>query len=249
MVHRLVIASLFIGATAYAQAPGDPDMDGGYAPGQVTPVVTTNPCGGCPYAAAMSTPRNVMATRFAVGLSIGSFTLAPQDSPDAKDQFAVGQLSLRYRATYHLELELALGGGQEKLMDGTDGDREVQMAAIGMRYRFAAAQNWNWWIMGAIGEVSIASKYAADTERQDQQRPMAELGIGLERRFNHFALQAELRAAGTGETRAEHDNPPMVGIDDGGMGGAVKGPSPSDPAAPKDQLSGGTFTIGASYYF
>ena len=244
MVHRLVLASLFIGATAYAQAPGDTDMqDGGGAPGQVAPVAA-NPCGGCPMAA--SAPRDVMANRFVVGLSIGSFSLAPQASPDAKSDFGIGQLSFRYRATYHLELELALGGGQEQLMDGTAGDREVQMGSLGLRYRFAAAQNWNWWLMGALGEVSIASKGASDAERKDAQRPMGELGIGLERRFNHFALQAELRAAGTGQTRAERG----VMTTTVGPNGANMAPPPlGTPSSSNDKLSGGTFTIGASYYF
>jgi len=250
MVHRLVLASLFIGATAYAQAPGDTDMqgmsggDGGGAPGQVAPVATTNPCGGCPMMAATA-PRDVMANRFAVGLSIGSFSLAPKATPDAKSDFGIGQLSVRYRATYHLELELALGGGQEQLMDGTAGDREVQMGSLGLRYRFAAAQNWNWWLMGALGEVSIASKNASDAERKDAQRPMGELGIGLERRFNHFALQAELRAAGTGQTRAERGV--MTTTVD--PNGAKMTPPPLGTSSSSDQLSGGTFTIGASYYF
>ena len=53
-MHRLVIASLFIAGTAYAQAPGEVDgggapgnYEGGGAPGNVAPVVTDNPCGGC----------------------------------------------------------------------------------------------------------------------------------------------------------------------------------------------------------
>jgi hypothetical protein len=191
-----------------------------------------------------------MATRLAVGLSIGQFSVAPKAAPDAKSEFGIGQLSLRYRATYHLELELALGGGQEKLMDGSAGDREVQMAALGLRYRFAAAQNWNWWLMGAVGAVSIASKNADDIDRKNAQRPMGELGIGLERRFNHFALQAELRATGTGQTQADRQMVGVTTVDPNGMKVTTPPPNPTGtPTSSTDQLSGGMFTIGASYYF
>src|SRR5262249_36863704 len=135
MVHRFVFASLFVTATAYAQAPGDSEMqpeanDGYGAPGntapQAQPAVADNPGGGW-----HAHYHDVMANRWAVGLSVGSMSFAPKDVPDAKTDFAVGQLSLRFRATYHLELEVALGGGTEKLMDGTDGNTEVQTASLG----------------------------------------------------------------------------------------------------------------------
>jgi hypothetical protein len=248
MMHRWVIASLFIAGTASAQAPGDyygpaPSDDGAGAPGNVAPVAA-NPCGyGCGAA------RDVMQMRWAIGLSVGSMGLAQDGTTDAPTQFGVGQLSLRYRAARHVELELALGGGNEKLMDGSDGDRQIQTASLGLRYRFAPDQNWNWWIMGALGAVTIASQYASDQERQDSQRPMGELGLGLERRFEHFALQAEVRAAGTGETRAEQNGyaMPVSGTVGTGMVGTPKDPGYYQPV--RDTLSGGTFTIGASYYF
>jgi hypothetical protein len=245
MLHRLVIASLFVAATAHAQAPGE-EVEGAGAPGNVAPqpapVVVDNPCGGW-----HAHYHDVMANRWAVGLSIGSMSFAPKDTPDAKTDFAVGQLALRYRATYHLELELALGGGSEKLMDGTDGNREAQTVALGLRYRFLAAHDWNWWLMGAIGSVAIADKNASDQERQDLTRPMGELGIGVERRFEHFALQAELRAAGTGQTRAEKQA--VMGTVTGGTTNVSTPPPPPTSSPTTDQLSGGSLTIGASYYF
>jgi hypothetical protein len=236
MVHRLLLASVFVAAsavTALAQAPGE--YEGAGAPGNVEPQVVANPCGAC---------RDVMATRWAVGLSVGSFSVAPKDTPDASTDFGVGQLALRYRATYHLELELAVGGGTERLMDGSDGSREVQTVALGARYRFAASRDWNWWLMGALGSTSIADRNASDQQRQDQQRPLGEVGLGLERRFDHLALQAELRALGTGPTRASQGAPKAVPA-----GGNQVPPPPGPAMAPSDQLSGGELTIGASYYF
>ena len=111
---------LLAASTAYAQAPGE-----------TLPEVPAPP-------ATDSIP--VMANRWAVGMSVGSLSIAPKDSPDDKTQFGIGQLSLRYRATYHLELELAVGGGQQQLDDGSQGDLDVSTALLGVRYRFAAAR-------------------------------------------------------------------------------------------------------------
>ena len=194
---------LLVAATAHAQAPGEmtPMTPGpGAGPSAVEP---------CAYA---SERIPVMANRWAVGLSVGSLSIAPKDSPDAKTEFAVGQLSLRYRATYHLEVELALAGGQEKLQDGTQGDREVNTGLIGVRYRFAADRKWNWWVGAGVGSVSVTRVGATDQERNDAQRPIGALSIGLEHRWHQFALNAELRGFGVGERDTASDPPKAAPI-------------------------------------
>lgn len=227
---------LLVAATAHAQAPGDVTPMA-YGPGAGPSAVEP-----CAYA---SDAIPVMANRWAVGLSVGSLSVAPKDAPDNKTDFAIGELSLRYRATYHLEIELALGGGQEKLQDGTQGDREVTTGMLGLRYRFAADRHWNWWLGGGIGTLAVTPVGATDQQKNDAQLPMGSLSIGLEHRWQQFALAAELRGFGAGPRDTSSDPPKAMPV----AGGTnVMDPPPSAPA-PSQQQSGGTFTVGASYYF
>jgi hypothetical protein len=229
MVHRVVIASMFVTATAYAQAPGE-----------VAPAAPAAPAEPAPCAPHES----VMANRWAVGLSIGSLGLAPKDAPDAQTQFAVGQLALRFRATLHLELEAAFGGGREQLHDGSDGSHQVATGVLALRYRFAPEARWNWWLMGGIGSLAVTGTTPTDQQRRDAQRPLGELGIGVERRFRRFALDAELRAIGVGPLK----QPPAMTVPVSGTGTSMATSTP--PASTSaDRLSGGQLTIGASYYF
>lgn len=226
---------LLVAATAHAQAPGEmtPTAYGpGAGPGTVAPCVT----------ATDSIP--VMANRWAVGLSVGSLSVAPKDAPDNKTEFSIGELSLRFRATYHLEVELALGGGQEKLADGTQGDREVNTGLLGLRYRFAAAQHWNWWLGAGLGSISVTPVGATDQQRQDAQRPLGSVAIGIEHRWSQFAVNAELRGFGVGHND-QSDAPKAMPVP---AGSNVMNPPPSPSPTPQD-LSGGVLSIGASYYF
>ena len=228
-----IAAVILASATAYAQAPGETPM----AP---PPAPEANPC-GC------TAQIPVMANRWAVGLSVGSLSIAPKDTPDNKTEFAIGELSIRYRATLHLELELALAGGQQKLQDGTQGDLEVNTGLLGLRYRFAAERKWNWWVGAGIGGISVTPTGATDQERKDAQRPMGALSIGLERRWSQFALHAELRGFGVGQRQQDAAPPPQTMPVAVGSGTTMQPPPPPPPSSP--DLSGGMLTLGASYYF
>jgi hypothetical protein len=193
-----------------------------------------------PVVIAVAPMRNVMADRWAVGLSVGGFTVSPDSAPDQQTQFNVGELSQRFRATPHLELELAVGGGNEKLSDGTQGDTQVSMGTLALRYRFAIESDWNWWIMGGIGQATIDSKTVTDSMQLDaDSRPLGEFGVGLEHRWDHFALQAELKAVGMGERKGDANTKPIP----------VDGGSAAVGTTSQDTMSGGALTIGASYYF
>jgi hypothetical protein len=228
MAMKLVAAAVLLAATtAYAQAPGET------LPEPAAPIVYAAP--GIP----------VMANRWAVGLSAGSLSIAPKDSPDNKTQFGIGQLSLRYRATYHLELELALAGGRQQLQDGTQGDLDVSTALLGFRYRFAAAQHWNWWLGAGIGGISVTQFGATDQQKQDAQRPMGAVSIGIEHRWQQFALQAELHGFAVGERQDQQADAPPKAMP---VANTME-PPPDVSVAPSQERSGGTVTIGASYYF
>jgi len=226
-----IAAVILASATAYAQAPGETPM----AP---PPAPEASPCG---YAA----PIPVMANRWAVGLSIGSLSVAPKDTPDQKTEFGIGELSIRFRATVHLELELALAGGQQKLQDGTDGTLQVNTGLLGLRYRFAAQRKWNWWLGAGIGGISVTPTGATDQDRKAAQRPMGALSIGLERRWSQFALHAELRGFGVGQRQQDAAPPPQTMPVAVSSGTTMQPPPP--PSSP--DLSGGMLTLGASYYF
>jgi len=246
MLRTLAAAAFVLAttATAFAQAPGD--VQPGYstgAPGEVAPIAPATPPG---FVCSGAAPINVMADRWSVGLSIGHMAIAPKDAPDNKTEFAVGELSLRFRLTPHLELEGAFGGGRQQLKDGNDGMLEARTGVIAARYRFNPAGHWNWWLMGGLGGVSVAQHGATDQTFKDVQRPLGELGIGIERRFHYFALQAELRGMGIGPRQDQPTAQPAMGTT-----APVQTPTmqPPAPMTNTDRLQGGVFTIGASYYF
>jgi hypothetical protein len=242
MVRVLALAAVFvsISATAFAQAPGDAEEGGPSS----APVVMVPPPPAQFACGSTAGPIHVMANRWAVGLSIGSLSISPKDAPSGQDptQFNVGELSVRFRLTPHLELEGALGGGREQLANGQQGDLEAHTGLLSLRYRFMPGQHWNWWVMGGLGSIEIAQHGATDQEVSDQARPVGALGVGIERRFHQFALQAELRALGIGEL--QKSSATMAAP----SGTTVMNPPPSTTSS-TDQLQGGALTIGASYYF
>jgi len=184
-----------------------------------------------------------MANRWAIGLSLGGMALAPQDTPDDQTHFAIGELALRFRVSRHFELEAAVGGGREQTADHMDGDLEVTTASLGLRYRFRPDEHWNWYVMGGIGGAAIARHDATSQERSDATQPMGMLGIGTEYRFDHLALQAELRGVGLGkahtDTTTDAANAPMT-----------SSAGPIDPSASADiERSGASVSFGVSYYF
>jgi hypothetical protein len=230
-------APLFAASLAHAQAPGEvqpvivqpvvvqPVIVAPGAPG-VAPVVAPVPQGE---------PRPaVMDDRWAVGFSVGGMSVAPSDAPDDQTHFTVGELALRFRATLHLELELAVGGGRERTPDNMDGDLQVSTAALALRYRFRAEEHWNWFVLGGLGGAAIARHDATSQERSDATQPMFVAGIGTEYRFDHLALQAELRGFGLGVARTD-DATAMT----------TAGASNSADI----QRSGASISVGLNFYF
>jgi hypothetical protein len=239
----LVIAPLLIAATAYAQAPGEME-DGDIAPPGMAPV---SPEPAPP-------PPPMRAQRWSVGLNVGSLGLAPHMQPDNKTDFSVGQLALRYRPWRHLEVELAFGGGREKLPDGTQGDREVNQAVLDLRYRFSPGRNWNWWLMAGMGSLAVTNTYDSQDVKDAATQSTLQFGVGLERRWSRFALQAELRAVGVAPndqnmTTKVEPTPLPPAMDPSGTTTQPPPPPPTDTTYTRDGWKGGQMTIGASYYF
>ena len=228
---------LAFGSLAHAQAPGEVSA-------QPVVMVPDSACVAC----GCNRPETVMSRRWAVGLSLGSMTLAPDAQPDDKTAFAVGELALRFRATRHLELELAVGGGREHTDDDQDGELAVSTALLAARWRFFPEHAWNVYLMAGIGGAAVTRHDATDQERSDATQPLAMLGVGVERRFRHFALQAELRAVGMGNR--DHEAPAMPDAAALSAQVTTMTTTVTAPPAPLDEKrGGGSFSIGLSYYF
>ncbi len=227
----LSLAPLFATSLAQAQAPGDMMMP----PPVAAPPQAAAACG-------FRHAESVMARRWAIGLSFGAMTIAPQAQPDDETAFAIGELALRFRATPHWELELAVSGGRERTPDGEEGELEVGSAAIAARYRFLPEHRWNWFLMGGLGGAAVTRHDPTDEERDDATQPLAMLGIGTELRLGHFAFQAEARAIGIGD---KHHEEVVLDVD-------TRTTSPmAVTAAPATNQArgGGVVTLGVSYYF
>lgn len=241
-------APLFAAPLAHAQAPGEvqpvvqpvvaqpvvvaPVVIQPGAPG-VAPVVAPAPA---PEAGCEPRP-GVMANRWAIGLSFGGMSIAPSDTPDDQTHFAVGELALRFRVARHFELELAVGGGRERTADNMDGDLQVSAGTLALRYRFRAEEHWNFFAMGGLGVAAIARHDATKQERDDATQPMFVLGAGTEYRFDHLALQAELRGFGLGVARSDSSSDPAASM-------------PFESNTTNDiQRSGASLSVGLSYYF
>lgn len=239
----LSLAPLLAAGTAFAQAPGEmspapappqpPPPQGPVAPG----APAGDPCARPP----------VMAHRWAIGASVGGLAVTPDEAPEGNEsQFRVAELAVRYRASRRIELELAMSGGRQVLDDDTEGDLATGSVSFGIRYRFMPEHRWSWWVMGGIGGTVVERHDSTEAERDGAARPLIMAGIGVERRFRRFALQAELRMMGMGQRDDAGDPVPVTG-------GGVTSPQPRLPASAvttqAEQLSGGMFTLGASYYF
>jgi hypothetical protein len=230
----LALVSLVLATTtAYAQAPGDYD-DGDLAPPGMAPVTVV-----------AAPPPPVRQLRWSVGLNAGHLGVAPHMQPDNQSDFSIGQLVLRYRPWGHLEIELALGGGSEQLPDGTAG-RQVDENVLALRYRFSPNRPWNWWLMAGMGSFAVTNSGASEDEKAAATQSTLQFGVGLERRWRHFALQVELRAVGVApnDTEMSVATPPDP----------VTSTSTMPPKEPYSQTTldgwkGGQTTIGASYYF
>jgi opacity protein-like surface antigen len=234
--RTLLVATFLVGlvgssSIALAQVPGDYNGDEGYgAPGMMQPqqpvLVVAAPFPGI----------DVMQNRWAIGVSAGSISTTPRGG-DYSTAYDVGELSLRFRATPHFELELAISGGEDDQQTG----QQISTVALNARYRFAAYSHWNWWLMGGLGAMTMANDGASKDELDANQRPMVQLGIGLEHRWSQFALQAELRVGSVGPKK-NGDQPMTFTAADGTI---VTEPTSSSD----DAYTAGAFTIGAGYYF
>lgn len=238
MKRPVILASLLLASTAYAQAPGD-YYGGDYGPSEeqlaapsMVPVVAP---------VVVAAPSRVR--RWSVGLGLGALELAPHSNANATTNFDIAQIYVRYRPWRRLEIELALGGGGEtNYADGTYGHREVSSAVLSLRYRFNPQRRWNWWLMAGMGSLAVTRQGASDAELEAAYQSTLQFGAGVERRWRRFALQFEIRAVGV----APHETEQMQIAPDI----RVESTQPVAPSGHADNgMAGGQFVFSGNYYF
>lgn len=176
-----------------------------------------------------------------IGLRMTSLTLAPESNPDAETEYSGGGLQVRYRLAPRWQLELALDHVTERLEDGEMGTRQLQSATLAAQYHFRPYNRWDWYALVGIGGTGNGDPEISDEEREASQMGHVHLGVGLERRFRHLAIGAELRAVGIAPREEEN----------------VLEPDPVRPTGmtvPTQEInaegiSGGQLSIAATYYF
>jgi hypothetical protein len=221
----LALSSLVLVPTlAFAQAPGSyyaqpPSQTSPVEPVIVHPVREIEP----------------MADRFAVNVNLGGFSIAPEDADEGQEsEFSIAELQLRFRATRRLEVFLAFAGGRQQLDNDEEGELAMDQVTLGLRFNFRPAHHWNWYLMGGFGSTLIAPHDTPEEVRDDMRRGHAVFGIGLEHRWQRFALSAELRGIAVAEDEEMVRTQP-VRFDGNLMDGR--------------ELGGGQFTLGGSFYF
>lgn len=211
----------FAAGTAYAQAPGETyDNPPAYGPYYAQPP-----------AAVVAPAGPQLPGRWSIGLNMQTASFSPNDSNYEGDtaDFDGGSIAIRYRPWRKVDLELSFGGGRQNI-DGMEGDLAMGSGTLAARYHFNQENKWNFWLLLGVGATTIARHDASDAEIDAAQRPHLAIGAGLEYRFTNFALQIEARGIGLGQTEDEK----MLQEQ-----GVYTG----------EGISGGSFTLGASYYF
>jgi hypothetical protein len=180
--------------------------------------------------------------KWGVGLRMTSLTVAPEGSESADDQvsYGGGGFQLRYRIRPHWGLELAMDHVTEHHEDGTEGTRSLDSVSLSASYHFRPYSKWDWYVLLGFGGVADGNPDLTDEQREETAMGAGHIGAGVERRFNRFAIGAELRAVGM--SPAEDDEVEDAPVRPGA-------PAMTVPAREEQKLSGGQLSIAATYYF
>jgi len=182
------------------------------------------PPGACECAAPVAPAPSL--PRFGVGLHATSLSTRPAgDTAVDPIERGGGGLQLRYRVAPRWELGLALDHLEAKDQSAP----ALDLATLDLRFHLAPYRRWDGYLLAGIGS---AADPAQDGVKPDGQ---AELGAGIERRFHHLALSAELRAI---RIVPHHD----------GAAARMEVATPTPPADPTRTVGGG-LTLAATYYF
>jgi hypothetical protein len=99
--------------------------------------------------------------------------------------------------------------------------------------------------MAGMGSLAVTNVYATKDERDGASQSTLQFGIGVERRWSRFAVQAEMRAVGVAKNQDMADQPVKVDVPTNSMDPYPPYIGPTDDGGKK----GGQFAITGNYYF
>lgn len=188
-------------------------------------------CDTCatPPPSPLAPPAEVDLTdRLGVGLHLVGLALADGARPAADPtQLGGGGLQVRYRASRRWELQLDAATVRAQDDQGAPVGPDVHVATLGVLFHVRPAHHWDWYLSGALGGLHLGAAHDA----AHPTRGLGALGVGLEHRWQHLAIGAELRAIAIA-------HPP-----------AQAGASTARTAEPAAADAGAAFALTATYYF
>jgi hypothetical protein len=249
--HAVVNVNVGTAAAAPAPAPAPvPAPAPTPAPVAVAPDGAPGAC-ACPAPAPPPAPPDVVAApvvimpvysgwdgrqHWGIGLRATSLGLRTGDDPNSEMHYVGGGLQLRYRLNARWELELSAEHVTEQ-RDGqgvVEGGAELASGTLAALFHMRPYARWDWYLLAGAGGTQDGRKDLTDEQRKASAQGHVHLGVGVERRFHHLGIAAELRAVGM----AKKDDPAGAKMTD------TTGTTTSDP-----QQSGGQFNLAATYYF
>ena len=178
--------------------------------------------------------------RWSIGLALTSTSLADKNTPDQPSEWGGGEWRLGFRVFPHWELGLELGGAVEKLAGDQDG-RKLGMSLLTVKWHPAPYARWDFYAIAGAGAAAITEANASDPNPK-ADRGAGMLGIGLERRWGHIGVSAELRGLGISPVDPSANDPQATPL--------VAGSTTTTPTPAADNgLGGGSFSLAASYEF
>jgi len=160
-----------------------------------------------------------------LGVSARAVSLSLDDGT-TKSEYGGGGLAVSYRLSRRWELALSVDA-----LDAPEGP-DLHSSMLSARFHLTPHRQWDWYAIAGIGGLH---EVPLEGESHDGvARGQFQLGAGLARRFPRWSIAAELHAVGVGPREEE-------------MSTAQK--AVTTPMATDEGLSGGQFTVAATFFF
>jgi hypothetical protein len=189
------------------------------------------------YPAPVYQPPPELTRRIGIGLHFTGLAIANEANPDDPTELAGGGIQIRYRMNRRWELQLALDSLREQDEEGMPVGPELHSATVGVMLHLSPLRPWDVYLLGAIGGIGERDEPSRTSVERAESRGQFHVGVGLERRWRSFSINAELR--GVGIAPAE-DEPMTTTPRPGSVPPAVNEAEPD---------SGVMVTLGGTFFF
>jgi hypothetical protein len=179
---------------------------------------------------AVLLPATALADEWGVGLRATGERVDPKDDGPNGIGMGGGGLLVRWRISRRFGLELGVDGVTGKLADGAF-ERKTSSAQLAATFHLTPGSRWDFYLLlgvgGATDRVTFVDASGAEME-QEFKETVLRLGGGLEYRWEHLGIGAEVAAVGM----ARNDSDAALAGD----------------AVPRES-GGGQWSVVATYYF